>query len=73
MDAEVIDNVGKLKKLIENLPDDMLIVTLASDHQYRSVVVDVAKAEQLYNGYFNEYYGDEFSAGNPIVDVLLIY
>jgi hypothetical protein len=66
-------NVGRLKKLIENLPDDMPLVTSSFDHQYRSVTAGVGEAENLCGNYFNEYHGPEFvsDSRNEIIDVLI--
>jgi hypothetical protein len=55
--------VKRLKKLIENLPDDTLIVTNGRDHSYRSV-----SAQSDWIGYdvalgtFSEWHGKEHAS-----------
>lgn len=70
----VAHNVGQLKKLIENLPDNMPLVASAFDHQYRTVSACTTEAEPLpRSNYLNEYYDEECMAdsSNPVIEVLL--
>lgn len=37
-------NVGRLKKLLETLPDDVMVLTGTSDHEYTEASVSVTTA-----------------------------
>ena len=37
-------NVGKLRKIIENAPDDMVILIPGGDHNYYEAVVEISTA-----------------------------
>lgn len=66
-------NVKKLKKLLEKLPDDTIVVTSSSDHSYRHVGADYTDAEQQNNGDFSEYHGDKHMfPGSKKIKVLVI-
>ena len=56
-------NVGQLKKVIENVDDDVEILTSGSDHAMISCFAEVHFVESLPGGCeFFEYFGDEHMA-----------
>lgn len=67
-------NVGLLKKLIENLPDDTIIVVPSKDHSYRQVDrIETTEAERGKGGYLGEWYEDqEILESSKIITVLRI-
>lgn len=60
-------NVGELRKLIRDLPDDTLVVVPGSDHSYYEATAGTAKAEIERHGtrrgghisHISEYYDEE--------------
>lgn len=65
--------VKQLRKLIEGVDDNTLIVTPAFDHSYRLASVYMGEAERVRGG-FVEYHGPEYvdDATNPIAKVLIV-
>lgn len=63
--------VGELKKKLEKLPDDMVVLTGSRDHSYRSV--NAGEEIALYKDCYWGEYGDEpLERGEEIVKVLVI-
>lgn len=65
--------IGKLKQLIENIPDETRIVISGSDHSYRegrASLIDAAESK----GYLGEWYGDPDHYDDPInvIQVVLV-
>ena len=66
-------NVKQLKSIIEDLPDDMIVVTPGSDHTYNEAgaVPDTAQYHRgLYSEYHDDYGIDE--PGATLQEVLVI-
>ena len=69
--------IKDLKKMIENLPDDMHVVTSGRDHSYRIVNADVVEAIDC-DGHLTEYYwdgdddGDDKQAVEKVTEVLCV-
>lgn len=54
-------NVGQLKKIIVNIPDDVLILADASCHERRlASLSDWFVVQSLGGGMYWEYFGDEY-------------
>ena len=51
--------VGKLRKLIENVPDDTIVLTHGYDHSYDSV--DIRLSTSLFDGVYEEDFGEQFT------------
>lgn len=65
-------NVGKLKEMIKDLPDDTPILMSGSDHSYYRGDVRVGPAT-INGGDYSEYWGDEYlNEGDKKVDVALL-
>jgi hypothetical protein len=73
--------VGELKKLIENISDDVHIVIEGYDHSYHYADVELTQAEGIESygpdrdkyGHLGEYYpGNKYWEESDIVDVLLV-
>jgi hypothetical protein len=67
-------NVKRLKDLIRDLPDNITVVTLASDHSYREAF-RCNVTESVYHsryGQYDEYYGESLLPNQKMVNVLLI-
>ena len=54
-------NVKELKAIIENLPDEILVLTLGSDHSYRKVSAESTTALQEGRNAWTEDYGEEIT------------
>ena len=66
-------NVGKLKELIKDLPDDTPILVPGSDHSYYQPDCSIAPAEYNERGDWFEYYGDKYmSEGGKRVETTLV-
>lgn len=70
-------NVGQLKKLIENLPDDTLIFTPGRDHEFMQGTASYIKVvyEKRYNGYseyIEHYYPEEETKSYKVIHGLVI-
>lgn len=64
-------NVGKLKKLIEDLSDDVVILVPSYDHQYSQANVYVGTAE--YNKVQRSYHQyDDRDDSDNIVECLIV-
>lgn len=65
--------VRQLRKMIEAIDDDTLIVTPSHDHSYRLASVFEAEAEKVRGG-FMEYHGEEYAEdeSNPVIKVLVV-
>ena len=55
-------NVGQLRKALEGVDDDVLLVVPGSDHSYREARVQQDKAEVFEGGYLGEYFGEEYAS-----------
>lgn len=73
-------NVGELKKRLEGISDDTLLVLEGRDHSYRYASVIEAQAEAHFDGrklpvYLAEYHGRGWEGDPPgkVIDVLLFY
>jgi hypothetical protein len=65
-------NVGKLKELIKDLPDDTVILVPGSDHSYHQPNCHIAPAE-LCDGDYYEYWNDEcMTKGAKKIDKTLV-
>lgn len=54
-------NVGELKKTLENVPDDVPVLTSGRDHSYREVSALVGSALLEDGGTWTEDYGEEMT------------
>ena len=64
--------IKELKKLIENLSDEDIVVVDAFDHSYRACIAEVRDAwfDSKYKG-ISEYYGPEYTNGpGKVIKVL---
>ena len=75
----IAKNIGELKKLIADLPDEMKLVTPGSDHSYDTASASVQQAEVKYSkggriDYMWEYYdeGNRSYKTTKIEEVLVI-
>ena len=77
-------NVGELKKLIQNIPDDVLVVGPDEDHSYRRISMIegdaeatcylVSKSGRVSYTHLSEcYYPDEIGEDGTVIPVLIFY
>ena len=68
--------VAHLKKLLEKIPEDTVLVTHGSDHSYDPLSVRAAtlvEAEYVKSAhYFGEYYGDLHDPESEVIKVVVI-
>ncbi len=65
--------VGELRKVLEGLPDDTIVLEPYSDHAYRLVggsVMNVAKTKERGDWVFYEWFGDPKHFDGPPVEVV---
>jgi hypothetical protein len=68
-------NVGELKRALQHLPDDALVVVQGPDHSYRLAHVPwLTQAEAHDDGHLCEWYGPENACDPPskVVTVLWV-